>query len=91
MITPRQRDLLVWVARYIATHRCAPSYDEIAQGLNLASKSQIHAIVTALCERGMMHRAVGGKGNTLARGLMVTPAGASFIKNWREPDAAQGI
>ena len=41
-----------FLIRYIAKHHISPSYDEIKDGLGLASKSGIHRLVMSLLDRG---------------------------------------
>lgn len=55
-LTPRQRDLLDFIRSYIAKHESAPSYDEMAAGIGLRSKSPISDIIDALVERGAIDR-----------------------------------
>ena len=51
-LTPRQRDCFGAIARHIADHGCAPSYDELCQALGIHSKGNIVRLVTGLAERG---------------------------------------
>jgi hypothetical protein len=51
-LTRRQRDVLAFIARYQAAESCAPNLQEIADGVGLRSKSQAHALVKRLAERG---------------------------------------
>lgn len=56
MLTPKQRDLLLYLQRYIDRARCAPSYEEMQTDQGLASKSGILRILIALEERGFIRR-----------------------------------
>ena len=53
-LTPRQRDVLAFIVRYQAAENCAPTLQEIADGLGLKSKSQIHTLIRGLRERGVI-------------------------------------
>lgn len=55
-LTPLQRDLMLWIERYVDTHNCSPSFDDMREGAGLASKSGIHRLLTALEERGYIAR-----------------------------------
>jgi len=56
MLTPRQNECWLFLAKYTADHGYAPSFDEMAAALNLSSKSNIHRLLNALEERGFIHR-----------------------------------
>jgi SOS-response transcriptional repressor LexA len=51
-LTRSQKECLAFIEGYIKQHDCPPSYDEIAEGLGLKSKSGVHRLVHALAERG---------------------------------------
>ncbi len=55
-MTPRQRDVLDFMARYIADRGFSPSYEEIAAALGLASKSGAYRMVIGLIQRGYLKR-----------------------------------
>ena len=55
-MTPRQRQALDFIERYLDAKRVAPSYQEIADELGLASKSGAHRIVEALFASGDLER-----------------------------------
>lgn len=55
-LTRRQRDLLDFIGAYMATENVAPSYQEMADGLGVASKNTVHRLVDALVERGCIGR-----------------------------------
>ena len=56
-MTKAQRDLYEFIRSYSrANGGVAPSYDEMAQHLGLASKSGIYRLITALEERGLIRR-----------------------------------
>jgi len=57
VITRRQAALLAFLRDFAAAHDgAAPSYQEIADGLGLNSKSRVSALVDRLVERGYLHR-----------------------------------
>ena len=56
MLTGKQRELLNFLARYLAENQHSPSFDEMREAVGLASKSGIHRLVTALEERGYIRR-----------------------------------
>lgn len=57
MLTVRQRAVLQFIDGFVkANDGVAPSNAEIAEGLNLKSKSGIHRVLTALDERGFIKR-----------------------------------
>lgn len=55
-LTRRQRDLLDFIGAYMATESFAPSYQEMADGIGLRSKSGIHRLLDGLEERGLIQR-----------------------------------
>lgn len=55
-MTPRQRDVLDFMARYIADRGFSPSYEEISHALGLASRSGAHRMVNGLIQRGYLKR-----------------------------------
>lgn len=88
-LTPVQRQFLDYVSDYIARKGFSPCYEEIVEALDLASKSQVHAIVGRLKDRGYLTDIPGR-----ARSLSVVPDVADrleeAIRGWarnrmREP------
>ena len=61
MLTSKQRELLLFIHERIKQDGVSPSFDEMKEALNLASKSGIHRLITALEERGFikLRRAAG--------------------------------
>lgn len=55
-MTPRQRDVLDFMARYIADRGFSPSYEEISHALGLVSRGNAHKIVEGLIQRGYLKR-----------------------------------
>ena len=56
MLTNKQRELLLFIHKRIKETGVSPSFDEMKDALNLASKSGIHRLITALEERGFIRR-----------------------------------
>lgn len=56
MLTSKQRELLLYIHQSIKDTGVSPSFDEMKEALNLASKSGIHRLITALEERGFIRR-----------------------------------
>jgi len=53
-MTPKQKLVLDFIKTYIEIKGFAPSYTNIAQGINLKSKSNIHRIVHELRKKGLL-------------------------------------
>ena len=51
-MTRRQKQLIEFIGIYQDKHGISPSYDEMAEGLGLKSKSGVHRLVRALEEMG---------------------------------------
>ena len=56
MLTPKQKELLLFIHERIKQKGVSPSFDEMKEALNLASKSGIHRLIIALEERGFIRR-----------------------------------
>lgn len=56
MLTTKQRELLLYIHERIKETGVSPSFDEMKDALDLASKSGIHRLITALEERGFLRR-----------------------------------
>ena len=56
MLTRKQHELLMFIHERIKETGVSPSFDEMKAALNLASKSGIHRLITALEERGFLRR-----------------------------------
>ena len=56
MLTSKQKELLLFINERIQATGVSPSFDEMKDALNLASKSGIHRLITALEERGFIRR-----------------------------------
>jgi repressor LexA len=56
MLTRKQHELLMFIHQRIKETGVSPSFDEMKEALDLASKSGIHRLITALEERGFIRR-----------------------------------
>jgi repressor LexA len=56
MLTRKQHELLMFIHERIKEGGVSPSFDEMKDALDLASKSGIHRLITALEERGFLRR-----------------------------------
>jgi repressor LexA len=56
MLTPKQKELLLYIHERLQETGVPPSYDEMKEALDLRSKSGIHRLITALEERGFIRR-----------------------------------
>jgi repressor LexA len=55
-LTPRQKELLDFLAGFIENHGYSPSYEEIASGLDLASLATVHKHISALEKKSYILR-----------------------------------
>ncbi len=56
MLTPKQKELLMFIHARLSESGVPPSFDEMKEALDLKSKSGIHRLITALEERGFIRR-----------------------------------
>ena len=56
MLTQKQYKLLMFINKVIKETGCPPSFDEMRDAVGLKSKSGIHAIIEALCERNFLKK-----------------------------------
>ena len=56
MLTRKQHELLMFIHQRLKESGIPPSFDEMKDALDLASKSGIHRLITALEERGFIRR-----------------------------------
>src|SRR5688572_13498632 len=56
MLTPKQKELLLYIHERLQENGVPPSFDEMKEALDLRSKSGIHRLITALEERGFIRR-----------------------------------
>lgn len=62
-LTPKQKEVLDYIINFIHERGYAPSYREIASGLELASPSTVHTHIHALRLRGYLRGSEGASGN----------------------------
>ena len=56
-LTPRQRDLLVFISEYMGSNQMvSPSMQEMADHMDIVSKSNIHRMLDALEVKGHLRR-----------------------------------
>jgi repressor LexA len=55
-LTKRQKEVLDFIAGFVEENGYSPSYDEIAQALNLASLATVHKHISALAEKKYLQR-----------------------------------
>src|SRR3978361_699709 len=56
MLTRKQHELLMFIHERIKESGVPPSFDEMKDALDLASKSGVHRLISALEERGFIRR-----------------------------------
>ncbi len=56
MLTAKQRELLLFIDGRLKNGGVSPSFDEMREALELKSKSGVHRLISALEERGFIHR-----------------------------------
>ena len=56
MLTPKQHKLLVFIDGFIKETGHSPSFEEMKEAVGLKSKSGIHALISALEERGFIRK-----------------------------------
>lgn len=56
MLTRKQHELLLFIHKRLSEDGVSPSFDEMKEALQLASKSGVHRLVSALEERGFIRR-----------------------------------
>ncbi|MGD9868271.1 MAG: transcriptional repressor LexA [Hyphomicrobiales bacterium] len=79
MLTPKQKELLMFIHERVKETGVPPSFDEMRDALDLRSKSGIHRLITALEERGFVrrlpHRARALEIVKLPESVALSPAG----------------
>jgi len=92
MLTRKQHELLMFIHERIKESGVSPSFDEMKEALDLASKSGIHRLITALEERGFIRR-LAHRARALEVMKLPEQATASAPKGGRapfRPDVIQG-
>jgi repressor LexA len=82
-LTRRQRQVLDYVSGFIQKNGYSPSYDEIADGMGLASLATVHKHLTSLCNKAYLKRGVNQ-----SRSLDLGPQYYSDLRRQRQ-DRAQ--
>ena len=67
-LTRRQKDVVEFIAKFVDENGYSPSYDEIAQGLGLASLATVHKHISALQAKNYLRR-----GFNQSRSIEVAP------------------
>ncbi len=80
-LTPRQKELLDFLAGFIETNGYSPSYEEIATGLDLASLATVHKHISALEKKHYILR-----GHNQSRSVEIAP---KYLSEYRR--AKHGI
>ena len=65
-LTQRQEEILQFISQYTQQHEYAPTYQEIADAFNLASKQGVVRHLVALERKGYITR-----GDTVARSIRI--------------------
>jgi repressor LexA len=73
MLTPRQKECLDFISRFLAEHGHGPSYDEIAAGLGVKSRGSISAMLGKLRTRGFLSWRAGDARSLVLTGKSVAP------------------
>ncbi len=55
-LTPRQKEVLDYIARFVEERGYCPSFEEIAKGLELASLATVHKHISILAQKGYLKR-----------------------------------
>ncbi len=63
-ITKRQKQVFDFVSQYINDNGYSPAYEEIKEGCNMKNRSQVHAAVKRLKDRGLI-RSVPKRGRSI--------------------------
>ena len=94
MLTRKQHELLMFIHSHIRETGVSPSFDEMKDALDLASKSGIHRLITALEERGFLrrlqHRARALEVVRMPEQASVPPASAGAPRTPFRPTVVQG-
>ena len=61
-LTKRQKEVLDFIADFVVDNGYSPSYDELAQALQLASLATVHKHIGALESRHYLSRGENGQG-----------------------------
>ena len=79
-LTPRQKEVLDYIAAFVGERGYCPSFDEIAKGLELASLATVHKHISILAQKGYLKRSYNH-----SRSLDLTP---KYFREARGPQEA---
>jgi len=85
MLTRKQLDLLSFIQKRVQRDGVPPSFDEMKDALDLRSKSGIHRLITALEERGFIHRLAHR-----ARAIEIIKLPEALARTGFQPQVIQG-
>ncbi len=100
MLTRKQHQLLLFINKRLSEDGVSPSFEEMKDALELASKSGVHRLITALEERGFIrrlaHRAraleVLKMPETASNAIPADPTGKVVRPNFgAEPEHHEGV
>ena len=75
MITPKQRDILIFIGKYMNQHQCCPRFQDIADGMGYKTKSGIGGKLARLQRAGYIV-----KQGFNQRAIEITEAGWDIIR-----------
>ena len=78
-LTKRQKQVLDFLAEFIAENHYSPSFEEIAQSMNLSSVATVHKHLQVLQEKGYLNRSFNR-----SRALEITPKYYEEIRTNRQ-------
>jgi repressor LexA len=90
MLTRKQQELLLFIHERMKESGVPPSFDEMKDALDLASKSGIHRLITALEERGFIRRLPNRARALEVIKLPEAYAGASQVRRGFSPRVVDG-
>jgi len=79
-LTRRQKEVLDFIAGFVEGHGYSPSYEEIAEGMQLASLATVHKHIQTLETKQYLRR-----GFNQSRSLELSP---NFMRDWKQEHAA---
>jgi repressor LexA len=82
-LTKRQKEVLEFIAKFLADNGYSPSYEEIASGLDLASLATVHKHIKALEAKHYLK-----SGHNQSRSLDLSPKYYQDLRRYREKTAA---
>jgi repressor LexA len=90
MLTEKQGALLAFIERFIVERGASPTYQEMAEHLDLKSKSGIHRMVGSLMDRGFIAKTTDkrGAGRSIEVVKPQTCLNAAYERGFRDGFAA---